>query len=175
MTKQATHPHFLDNCFDDPGPAKSQEGGAPQLRVLQLPLHNYMPAKGTAFNRATYITIPAIGLTAAVLDFVVPDGKNGIIDQIANNFVGGGFVDGSGQIVWRVMLDDVPAPGLEEMIASLGNPAAPSRTAPVRIFEGQNIQLLVQNIGIVPAGQLIGGRLSGYFYPKDAEEKGIWY
>lgn len=170
-----SHRHVLDNCFETPGPAVEQQDSAPQIRILQLPSHNFMPAKGTAFNRATYITIPAKGDTAAVVTFVVPDGKNGVIDQIANNFVGGGFEDGSGAIVWRVMLDDIPAPGLEEMIASLGNPAAPSRTAPVRIFEGQTIELLVENINIIPAGQLIGGRLSGWFYPKDSEEKGIWY
>jgi hypothetical protein len=172
----STQKHFLDNCFDTPGPARSQQTDAPQFRVLQLPPHNFMPAKGTAFNRATYITIPAVGVTAIVLQFTVPAGKNGIIDQIANNFVGGGFTDGSGAIVWRVLLDNVPAPGLENMIASLGNPAAPSRTAPVRIFENQLIELVVQNVSInPPAGQLIGGRLSGYFYPKDSEEKGIWY
>jgi hypothetical protein len=168
--------HDLTECDDSiVGPAIAEDIAARLVKVLRLPEHNYMPADGTAFNFANYVVIPAIGASATVLSFVVPAGKNGVIEQIANNFVGGGFVDGSGNIIWRFEQDGVPLVGLENLNTSLGTPAAPSRTAPVRIMEGKTISLVVSNIAIIAAGQLIGGRISGHYYPRNTEQQGIWY
>lgn len=171
-----TRLHNLAECDDSQvGPAIAQQIAAQLVRVLQLPEHNYMPPMGVAFNFANYVTIPAIGASAVVLSFRVPSGRNGVISQIANNFVGGGFVDGSGNILWRFMQDNVALVGLENLNTSLGTPAQPSRTAPVRIMEGKLISLVVTNVAIVVAGQLIGGRMSGHFYPRNDEQKGIFY
>jgi len=168
--------HNLSECDDRVvGPAIAQDIAAELVKVLRLPEHNYMPPDGTAFNFANYVTIPAVGANAVVLKFVVPSGKNGVISQIANNFVGGGFVDGSGNIIWRFEQDGIPLVGLENLNTSLGTPAAPSRTAPVRIMENKTISLVVFNIGIVVAGQLIGGRISGHFYPRNTEQQGLFY
>lgn len=131
----------------------------------------WQPAAGTPFNPTTYIPLPAQTVTAMVVEFTVPEGRNGVINQMGNNFVGGGFTDGSGDVVWRLLVNGQPYPNFANIIASLGNPAAPSGIGAVRIFEKQLIQLVVKNVGIaVIASQLIGGRLSGWFYPRKLED-----
>ena len=92
-----------------------------------------------------------------------------------NNFLGGGFVDGSGSIVWQLLIDGVPYPNFEAIIASLGNPANPSLIGAVQLRERQRVQLVVKNVSVVTAGQLIGGRLSGYFYPLDLADTTQWF
>ena len=132
-----------------------------------LPPHLYQPTTGLPFNPSTYVTIPAIAAVAIILDFRVPNGYQGVINQLGNNFVGGGFVDGSGALIWQLLIDGVPYPNFENIIASLGNPANPSLIGAVQLRERQRVQLVVKNVAVVTAGQLIGGRVSGYYYPLD--------
>jgi hypothetical protein len=140
-----------------------------------LPPHLYQPTTGLPFNPTTYVAIPAIGAVATIIDFRVPNGYQGVINQMGNNFVGGGFVDGSGSIVWQLLIDGVPYPNFENIIASLGNPANPSLIGAVQLRERQRVQLVVKNVSIVVAGQLIGARLSGYFYPLDLADTTQWF
>jgi hypothetical protein len=41
----------------------------------------------------------------------------------------------------------------------------------LRIYESQTITVVLINIGIVPAGQGLGARLSGWYYPTAYDEK----
>lgn len=140
-----------------------------------LPPHLYQPTTGLPFNPSTYVTIPGIGATAVILDFRVPNGMQGVINQMGNNFVGGGFVDGSGNLQWQLLVDSVPYPNFENIIASLGNPANPSLIGAVQLRERQHVQLVVKNVAVVTAGQLIGGRLSGYYYPLELADTTQWF
>lgn len=141
---------------------------------LALPPWIYPPPEFEAFDFSTYAAIPAIGANALVISFVVPSGRNGVIRKVANVFVGGGFQEGSGNIFWQIRADQVPAPNYENIVASLGSVANPTDFAGIRVYEGQVIDLFVQNVAIVVAGQLIGGRLQGWFYPMSIEEGNIW-
>jgi hypothetical protein len=132
------------------------------------------PGSGEPFNYVNYVALPAIGATAVILDFTVPEGRNGAIKWIGNNFVGGGWVEGSGDVVWRILRDDGFIKNHENLLGSLGNPAAPSETAPIRIFENERIRMVIDNIGVIVATQLAGGRLSGWFYPRDEEPEETW-
>jgi hypothetical protein len=152
-----------------------------QVQVVGQPPWLAMPASGVPFNEVAYVALPAIGTEANVIRFVVPDGMNGAIVWIGNNFVGGGWVEGSGNVVWRIEADGVAIRNHENIVSSLGNPAAPSRTAPIRIHEGQVITLVIVNVndpplhpGIIVAGQQSGGRLSGWFYSLNEEAQGAW-
>ena len=140
-----------------------------------LPPHLYQPTTGLPFNETTYITIPAEGAQATILDFRVPNGYQGVINQMGNNFVGGGFVDGSGDLIWQLLLDGVPYPNFENIIASLGSPANPSLIGAVQLKERQRVQLIIKNIGVVVNAQLIGGRLSGYYYPLELADTTQWF
>lgn len=140
-----------------------------------LPPHLYQPTTGLPFNPTNFVTIPAIGAVAIIVDFFVPNGYQAVINQMGNNFVGGGFVDGSGSVVWQLLIDGVPYPNFENIIASLGNPAAPSLIGAVQLRERQHVQLVVNNVSVVVAGQKIGGRVSGYFYPLDLADTTQWF
>jgi len=126
-----------------------------------------MPPDGVPFNEAAYVDLlPVAAGAAVVLQFTVPQGYNGSIKWIGNNFVGAGWTEGTGALVWQILADGQPIRNFENIVGSLGSPASPSETAVVRIYETQTIQLVCTNVSIgAPAGQLLGGRLSGWYYP----------
>lgn len=150
----------------------------PAIAIVKLPSWIFPLANSIAFDNAGDIVLPAIGVEAVVFSFQVPKGQNGVIKEIANVFIGGGFTDGSGAIVWRILQNNQAVRGKENILNSLGSVAAPSRIGGggfIRILENDVIALSVLNVSVVPGGQLIGGRLSGWFYPKDEDPSGIWF
>jgi hypothetical protein len=143
------------------------------VELQRLPVANFMPPEGEPFEFASYVALPAIGANARVVSFLVPPGRNGMIKRLANVFVGGGFQEGQGGVVWKIFLDftqAIVAPNFENIVASLGSVSAPSVVDGIRVREGQLVVLQVNNISIGVAGQLIGGRLGGYFYPKEFDQ-----
>lgn len=159
------------------GTGTGLSGKATQIEIVRLPVKNFMPPEGNPYRQVAYVAIPAQGASAIVVQFKVPQGRNGLITQIANVFVGGGFQEGQGLITWQLFLDGsvVPplvAPYFNNIVASLGAVSNPAQLAGgIAIKENQLVQLVVANAspGVVPAGQLIGGLLGGYFYPKQLE------
>lgn len=135
--------------------------------VPQLPVQNFMAPSGKPFEFHGGIPLPAIGAQATVLSFTVPRGNNGFIRRIANVFVGGGFTDFSGAIIWQIFLDinkGTVAPNFDSIIASLGSVVNPSTIDGIHIMELATVALVVKNISVALAGQLIGGRLGGSFH-----------
>jgi hypothetical protein len=138
--------------------------------VPQLPVQNFMAPSGKPFEVHGGVALPAIGAQATVISFTVPKGNNGYIRRIANTFVGGGFTDFSGAIIWQILLNQsgptgpVVAPGFDNIIASLGAVSNPSPIDGIHIFEGALVALIVKNVSVVVAGQIIGGRLGGSFH-----------
>jgi hypothetical protein len=143
----------------------------PQIIIPELPVTNFMPAEGEDFEAHAYVALPAIGASAVVVSLPIPDGRMAMVKRIANVFVGGGFQEGQGGVVWQILLDGtdpnnpVVAPFFDNIVASLGSVSAPSTIDGIRVKEGNLLQLIVKNVSIVLAGQFIGGRLGGYFYP----------
>lgn len=146
--------------------------------VVGLPNWVFPSMNAVAFDNAGDIVIPAVGVESPIFQFQVPRGMNGVMKEIANAFIGGGFTDGSGAIVWRVLQNNQAMRGKENVVNSLGSVANPSRIGGggfMRISENDLIQMVVLNVSVVPAGQIIAGRLSGWFYPKDEDPTGIWF
>src|ERR1700758_3225371 len=145
-----------------------------KANIEVLPVTNFMPPGGESFEFAAGVAIPAIGATATVLQFTVPNGRNGMIKRIANILVGGGFNDFSGGVVWQIVQDlsqtgPPIVPNYDNITASLGTVNNPSNIDGIRIKENQVVALIVKNVNIPVAGQVIGGRLGGYFYPINLE------
>jgi hypothetical protein len=136
-----------------------------------------MPPEGVPFRQVNYVAIPAEGAGAVVVAIKVPQGRNGIITQLANVFIGAGFQEGAGLITWQLYLDGsqnppLVAPYFNNIVASLGPVYNPAQLAGgISVKENQLVQLVVANAnpGVPVAGQLIGGLLGGYFYPKQLE------
>jgi hypothetical protein len=160
---------------NNPSPFDDSAGAAAScIEIVRLPVSNFMPDRGEEFRRAAYVAIPAVGASAIVVQFKVPEGRNGMINALANVFVGGGFTEGQGGIVWQLFQDFTPgggvvAPDFDNIVASLGSVNNPAKLNGIRIKENQLVILLVKNVSVVVAGQFIGGLLGGYYYPIDLE------
>jgi hypothetical protein len=155
----------------------------PEMAGTGLPLWIYPPINWENVDQIAYVTLPAINAEATILKFTVPIGRNGVINKVANNFVGGGWTEGTGDILWRILVDGAPPPAANSYAAipaSLGSPANPTEISGFRIFENQVISVTIfnnpagPNGGIVVAGQLAGARLCGYLYPRELEDSNIW-
>lgn len=155
----------------------------PPMEISALPPWLWPPAQWENIDLLSYALLPAIGATVVILTYTVPPGRNGVIQKVANNFVGGGWVEGTGDVIWRILVDGTPPPGAtnyDSILASLGSPANPVRIAGFRIFENQVLTLVGFNNpagpdgGVIVAGQRLGARLVGHLYPREYEEDNIW-
>jgi hypothetical protein len=146
----------------------------------------FQPTNWETIHQATYALLPAIGSTVTILSYPIPPGRNAVIGKIANNFVGGGWVEGTGDVVWRVLVDGTPPPGAnsyDNIVNSLGSPAAPTGQvlgSLFRVFENSVLTLVAfnnpagPNGGVVVAGQRVGACLMGWNYPVAEEENEVW-
>lgn len=147
------------------------------VQPVQKPLWIDPPDQWENLDLINYTPLPAIGAQANVISFKIPLGRNGVIQKVGNNFVGGGWTEGSGAVTWQILVDGAPPPGSSNydlILASLGSPANPVEIAGFRIYENQVLTLVVKNITVVVAGQLSGGRLVGYLYPRKMESEDSW-
>jgi hypothetical protein len=147
------------------------------IQKIGLPLWLYPPNQWENLDQVNYTALPAIAAEAIIISFQVPLGRHGIINKVACNFVGGGWVEGSGAVVWQILVDGAPPSGAssyDSILGSLGSPANPVGIAGFRIYENQVLTLEISNVSVVVAGQLAGGRLMGYLYPKEMEDENLW-
>jgi len=151
------------------GPAITPTG---QVETVRSPWSE-TPSGGQPFTQQNVaaVTLPAIGAAATVVTFQVPRRKNGVIEFIANQFVGGGWTEGTGDLIWRITADGVPVQGYDNIIASMGTMANPGwlGTRPIRIYENQVIALVLTNVAVVVAGQPLLGLFRGGFWPIEQE------
>lgn len=159
-----------------PAAQTSQTQQSTPASISQLPVWLFRPPDGQSFDFAASVGIPAIGAAAViVVSFTVPNGYNGIINRIANQIVGGAFTDGSGALVWQIATNmnnpgsPIIAPNYNAIISSLGATQLPSEISGIPIRQAQLVALLVKNVSVVAAGQIITGRLGGFFYPVQSE------
>lgn len=148
-----------------------------------LPPHLYPPRNWENLDLESYTPLGALNTVVTILDYRVPIGRNGIVNKIANNFVGGGWTAGTGDIIWRILVDGATPPGAtsyHDITDSLGSPSQPVAIAGFRIFENQRLTVVAFNNpagasgGIIIAGQRVGARLCGHLYPRDMEYSDLW-
>lgn len=144
--------------------------------IRSLPPWVFPPAASVSFDNIAYIALPAVGVTAAIVTFTVPDGMHGVISRIANVYVGGGFTEGSQppQLTWQILHNGVAVRNYDSIPASLGATANPSQISGIFIKEGQQIILQITNNSLVVGGAFSGGRLGGWFYPAVMEPGEQW-
>jgi hypothetical protein len=146
--------------------------------IKRLPPYLFEPPNAVPFDEVAYVALPAIdpALFTDVVAFTVPPGFNGVVAWKANVFIGGGWVEGTGDVVWQIAIDGVPVRNYQNILASFGSTANPPRTSVLRVLEGQRVSFRVRNNAVVVAGQRVGARLAGWFYPLTEEvEEEIWF
>lgn len=141
---------------------------------IALPIWNFPSSQSQPFDQAADVPLPAIGDTVPVVKFTVEPALNGFIKNLGNVFLGGGFQDGQGGVVWALKVNGVAVPYYDQILNSLGAINAPSQLAAgISLKEGDVVELDVTNVSITVAGQIIGGRIGGYFYPTEEETEGM--
>jgi hypothetical protein len=174
----ATRRMRLSGLGEMPGCAMDAQKEIPNPpNQSDLPVWLYPPSQWENVDQLNYVAMPAVGADATIITFQVPTGRNGVIQKVANNFVGAGWTEGSGDLVWRILVDGATPPGAnsyQNILGSLGSPANPVGISGFRIFENQVLTLIAHNNALVVAGQLVGGRLVGYLYPREYEDTNIW-
>ena len=135
------------------------------------------PPEGySPFDAQDGIDLPVVGaasttpLTSAtgaavVLTFVVDNGYDGVINFLSDNFLGGGFQDFSGDIIWQLYADSAPIRNFNNITAQKGTVEQPRTVSPIRIYSGQTISFVVIHAANVTLNGPVVCTLTGYTYP----------
>ena len=131
------------------------------------------PALGRRMNKIGSIPLPANGSgDQLVLSFIVPQGWDGAIINTVNEFTGQNFVEGSGDITWRLRINQRWVKDLGNVQTTLGTTATPwtVNNGSIRIQAHQLIQWFVNisNTSVAINGRIISACF-GWFYPRSIQ------
>lgn len=141
----------------------------PAKYVYDKPPYLVMPPEARQYQEINSIPLPAANGTDTVVNtFKVPTGYDGVITSIAHYWTGAGFVEGSGDLIWRIKLQNRYARNLGNVDTTLGSLTSPCPLfrGGVRVYSQQQITYYVNHS---LASGLAGGRIVcavfGWFYP----------
>lgn len=123
------------------------------------------------------VALPAIGAQAVVVQRAIPYGRNSFLWKLAVDYVGGGFTEGQGGILFRVFRNAAltrSLKGFATLTASMGTVNNPVEIPPAQLYENETLSIVVVNVSIVVAGQRVVGALVGWDYPRSEEVKSRW-
>jgi len=135
------------------------------------------PAGAERFQQVGVLPLPALeGVDFLVLSWQMPTAYDGVITTMSNLFTGAGFVNGSGDLIWRVMLDNQWVTDLQAIDITVGRPSMPLQLkgAGYRTQTHQTFRYFVRlGAGALgrldPAGNVICG-MFGWLYPRGGKQ-----
>ena len=151
--------------------AVCRRGDAP---YYEAPPWVVQPALGRRFQEINTIVLPADNTTSVVLAFRVPLGFDGVIKDLVCRCLGLGFVEGSGDLHWRLQLSRRYVNDYGDIQTSIGDLTSPValQGGGIRVQSNQLIQFLVFVApgagGHIAPGSRILTALSGWYYPRPA-------
>lgn len=118
---------------------------------------------------APFPAFPAAGAgQSTILSLNVPAGQGCLIRWLAFVYIGGGYLDGAGNIIWRVLVNGAAVQGYENTQTQVGTLAVPSDTQ-IIAYEGDTVEVTVEVPNGAPdpppAGSTAACRLKGWFFP----------
>lgn len=120
-------------------------------------------------NQGTYVAYPAPGAAAVqILQDVVPSGWDTFYWWLSIFHIGGGFVDGSGNVIWRVFVNNAAHKGLGNIQSQIGTSLNPAPGFPIHLVQNDILTVTVEvpaGQNPMPAGALTGCRLQGWRFP----------
>jgi len=128
-----------------------------------------MPLNGQRLDQVASIALPANnGLDTTVLSYRVPAGWDGIIVSLVNYWTGTGFVDGSGNLTWRLLINEYYVKGYGNVRFTYGSlqNRYPLEGAYFPIRQGDLITYQVNHAvasGLTTGNIVVG--FGGYTYP----------
>jgi len=131
-----------------------------------------MPPQGKRFSSIKSVALPNApldNLDHVIGSFVVPEGYDGVIKSVIFNYTGAGFQEGSGDISWRLRVNQryVKDYGnVQTQIGSLTLPY-PGSAGEILIQSGNLVVFIynAQNTGNLNGGRLIGSAW-GWYWPR---------
>lgn len=107
-------------------------------------------------------------LGTVVLSYLCPPGWDGEVTHLSYNLAGGGFNQGSGDVVARIVIDGAAVKGYDTILTELGSPQTPRPSNGIRIHSGQLLQLIVDNNTLNIGGAFLIGAFIGRLWQKGA-------
>lgn len=144
---------------DPPSPDQMASSG-----LVDLPPWNFPPEDSLFFDRVGVVAMPLVGVTAQIVFFAMPAGYTGIVKWLSNIFLGAGFIDGSGDLLWQILRDAQPVEDYEAITAQLGTLPIPTDTF-IPVGENMTVSITIRNVGFLGGGASSGGRLKGWRWP----------
>lgn len=123
---------------------------------------------------------PFTGIDVVVLQMRVPLGYDGVISDVVCGFSGSGFIEGSGDVVWRLAADYLPIGGgnftggrylrdMGNILTSLGSLTQPSPVprGGLRIYSNDLVTFFcnVSAVATIANGSILTS-LGGWFWPR---------
>ncbi len=121
------------------------------------------------FLPAGVLAVPGVGAAGIVLTLPVPQGMDGVINGLSNNYIAGGFVSGSGALIWRILADGRAIRNFNNIIVEFGTLQIPRVVDGIRVFSGQTITYTIDHIANAALGGDTACTFKGYFYPRTVE------
>jgi hypothetical protein len=123
---------------------------------------------------APFPNYPLNGQPAIVIiSYTVPAGMRAVVKWLSIVNIGGGFIDGSGQVVWRVLVNGAAVKGLHNLQSQVGTYAQPNEVL-IALEENDTIEVTVEvpaGQPDMPAGSTAAARMHGWAYPISEEQK----
>lgn len=130
------------------------------------------PEQGRRFSKISSIPLPAVEMAPyLVATMQAPLGYDGVIPSVVNLYTGSGFMEGSGDITWRIALNQRWVKDYGAIVTTIGSLTTPYPTnmGAIRLLSGQTVNYYV-TLGAGALGNLSGGRiicgLFGWFWPR---------
>jgi len=141
----------------------------PKRNSYRQPPHMVMPSNAQPFQLIHTIPLPAAnGIDTTVLSFTVPQGFDGVITSITHGYTGTGFVNGSGDLTWRIRVGLRWARDLGNVTVQLGTLETPYQIyrGGILLKDSQRVRYIVNHS---TSSSLSGGRIwcaaFGWYYP----------
>jgi len=172
-------PNIWNQCIDQEAALWKAIKDCGGIQIL-CPGHKYasppwqkMPSQGKRFGHPSSIPLASavLGVDTVVQSFIVPYGYDGVIAAPVNEYTGMGFAEGSGDLIWRIRINQHYVKDYGNIQTTLGSTIQPWYNANSQILlqSGQLVQYLV-NRSVGSIGNLNGGRiicgLWGWYWPR---------
>ena len=131
-----------------------------------------IPPQSIPFLKQKGIVTPATASgDNAVVSFLVPTGYDGLLSGFYFNYSGTGFAQGSGDIIWRIQVNQYFLKDLSNFPYLFGDPVNPVPMTQGKIlFSGQTVKAIVSipNLsGMIQIGNsTVYAGLLGFFWPR---------
>ncbi len=178
VTQREYPPNEFNLCLEDEAVIWQrirQYGGlraiCPGTRYMEPPWVR-MPPQGKRFSKISSITLPSNdGADHLVTQFFVPTGYDGCIAGVVNMYTGMGFNEGSGDLTWRIQLNQRYVKDFGAITTTIGSLQTPYSvpTGQILVQSRQLVSYYV-NRSVASFGNLNGGRvicaLFGWWWPR---------